>query len=474
MSLGKPDPPTPPNPYATAAAQTGTNVSTGVANAYLNNVNQNTPDGSLTYDATGSHQWTDPSTGQTYTIPTFTSTQTLSPQGQAIKNQNLGTQLNLATMGNEQSARVGGLLSTPFNPTAGGPAAGNAQNILNVPQAATSYDPGGPIQTSFGDAGQIAGANDFSADRQNVQDALMARMNPQLAIEKQGIQQQLADQGIRPGSQAYSDAMMNYSRQADDARFGAISQAGQEQARMVDMSQTAQQQMYNQLLGRGTFANSAQGQQYQQNAGLAAFGNAGLSQQLAQQQSGFNASNAARNQYMQEQYQQRNQPLNEISALMSGSQVQQPNWLNSPTSQIPTTDFAGIMNANAQQQQAAYQTQQSGWNSVMGGILGGASSLGAAYLKSDRREKENITKMGTVFADVDHDESKMGTTLKDPDRDELPIYQYSYKADPASMMHIGPMAQDVEKIDPAAVKSIGGVKHIDPQRVMGSILRARG
>ena len=49
--MSKPDPPTPPNPYATAAAQTGTNVATGVANAYLNNVNQVTPQGNLTYSA---------------------------------------------------------------------------------------------------------------------------------------------------------------------------------------------------------------------------------------------------------------------------------------------------------------------------------------------------------------------------------------------------------------------------------------
>ena len=53
--VSKPDPPTPPNPYQTAAAQTGTNVSTGVANAFLNNVNQVTPHGSLNYDVTGSY-----------------------------------------------------------------------------------------------------------------------------------------------------------------------------------------------------------------------------------------------------------------------------------------------------------------------------------------------------------------------------------------------------------------------------------
>ncbi len=57
------------------------------------------------------------------------------------------------------------------------------------------------------------------------------------------------------------------------------------------------------------------------------------------------------------------------------------------------------------------------------------------------------------------------------DAKKLPIYQYSYKDDPSSTRHIGPMAQDVERIDKKAVKTIGGVKHIDMTR-MGSILRA--
>ena len=55
---------------------------------------------------------------------------------------------------------------------------------------------------------------------------------------------------------------------------------------------------------------------------------------------------------------------------------------------------------------------------------------------------------------------------------EMPIHRYSYKDDPASTMHTGPMAQDVEKVDRSAVKKIGGVKHIDTRKVMGSILRA--
>ena len=496
--MGKPDPPTPPNPQATAAAQTGTNVSTAVANAYLNNVNQNTPDGSLSYAATGSYGWTDPSTGQTYNIPTFTSTQTLSPQGQAIKDQTLGTQLNLATMGNQQSARVSGLLSQPFDPSSAAPTAGNAQNILNVPAASTSYDAGGPIQSSIGGYGQQQTSFDTSGaanpnnvqstygsglDVNAVQQAMWGQMQPGLDVQQNKLQQQLADQGIRPGSAAYNNAMQPFGAQYNNAllqtitgatgqqatemgiqnQLGQFNNAAQQQAYneqqgIGQFANTAQQNMYQQALGAGAFANQAQGQQNAQNSAAATFNNAGLAQQLGQQQSGFNAQNAALNQYLQQAYQQRNQPLNEISALMSGSQLQNPNWLNSPTSQIATTDVAGITNQNFQNQMGIYNAQSQQYNALMGGILG----LGAGALKaSDRRLKDDITPMGTVLAAGD-----------DGERKELPIYQYSYKQDPASLRHIGPMAQDVEQIQPGAVEEHGGRKFIRPREVMGSILRA--
>ena len=81
-------------------------MSTAVANANLGNVNQNTPQGNLTYDQTGNYNWTDPTTGQTYSIPQFTATQTLSPTGQATFDQSQQAQYNLAALGNEQSARM--------------------------------------------------------------------------------------------------------------------------------------------------------------------------------------------------------------------------------------------------------------------------------------------------------------------------------------------------------------------------------
>jgi hypothetical protein len=471
MGLFKPDPPTPPNPYQTAAAQTGTNVATGVANAFLNNVNQSNPQGSLNYDVSGTYSWQDPSTGQTYNIPRFTATQNPTQDQRNIMDNNQASQFNLSQTGREQSYNIRNLLNTPFNPTGSAPTGGNASGLMGVGQAATGYNTGGPIQTSLGDAGAITRdygpADNFSADRSRVEESLYGRLNPQLAKERSNIEQRLADQGIRYGSQAYTSAMDDYNRQSNDARLAVTAQGGQEQQRMMDMAaqragfqNAAQMQQYQQNLGAGSFANAAQQQQNAQNASLAGFGNAGLAQQLAQQQSIFNAQNAGRNQYLQEQYQQRNQPMNEIAALLSGSQVQNPNWLNTPNSQIATTDIGGLINQNFAQQSQNYQSANQNWQSTMGGILGlGGNLAGAAILKSDERVKENIVPMGTVFAAGEDGEQK-----------KLPISEWSYKGDPAR--HVGPMAQDVERIDPGAVIEIGGVKHIDPKRVMGSIMRA--
>jgi len=54
-------------------------------------------------------------------------------------------------------------------------------SALNLPQANTSYATGGPIASTYGPA------DDFSADRQNVQNALMARLNPQLQVQQQAL-----------------------------------------------------------------------------------------------------------------------------------------------------------------------------------------------------------------------------------------------------------------------------------------------
>jgi Chaperone of endosialidase len=74
------------------------------------------------------------------------------------------------------------------------------------------------------------------------------------------------------------------------------------------------------------------------------------------------------------------------------------------------------------------QPDNSGY-AILGAALGTA---GGAYLKSDRRLKQDIDEVGML-------------------KDGTPVYSFSYKADPKHIKMIGLMAQDVKKRRPDAV-----------------------
>lgn len=133
---------------------------------------------------------------------------------------------------------------------------------------------------------------------------------------------------------------------------------------------------------------------------------------------------------------QRNQPINEISALLSGSQVNQPTFAANPQTSVAGTDVAGItqnhyLDANQQAQQAV-----AGNNAMMGGLFSlGGQALGTAakFAPSDRRLKTDIARVGTLD-------------------NGLPVYRYRYKA--GGPIHIGLMADDVEVVHPDAVATM--------------------
>ena len=314
--MGKSSAPTPADPKVTAGAQTAQNIGTAISQQAMNNVNQVTPDGSLTYNQTGTKQWSDPNTGKTYDIPTYTATQQLSEANQNIYDANNNAKYNFANLASNQSSRLDGLLSKPMNDS-GLPQRGSLDNL----------------NKTFN--------TDFSADRQKVEDALLDRMSPSLENDKASLESRLASQGIRIGSDAYASAMDDYSRHTNDARLSAILGAGQEQSRLAGLDQS-----------RAAFEN-----------------NVGLTK--------FNADNTARSQALQEVFAKRNQPINEITALMSGSQVSNPNFITPQVAQLANTDVAGIQANYDNQLMQEWQANQG----LQGSIFGGLADLGAAWIE---------------------------------------------------------------------------------------------
>lgn len=327
MSKKAPDP-TPPQ--ETSAATTGTNVSTAIANAWLNNPNEITPDGTKTVEQTGDYTWTDPYTNQTYTVPRFTTTTTLSEQQQAIKGQQDAASLNLATLGNNLSDTLGNQLTGNFK-------LGNAETEARLSELGR------------------------------------ARLDPKFAQDEEALRNRLAQQGIKAGSQAYQNELNTFNQGKNDA--------------------------YNQLFLTG------------------------------------------RGQAAQEQLTEDNQRINQISALLGGGQVSQPNFLTGgyTGSQIPTTNNASIISNYDQQKAAAAQANSAGIGSIIGG-------LGGLFSFSDERIKEDVKKVA---------ETKDGTN----------IYAYRFKG--GGPVQLGVMAQEIEKKDPEAVMTgPDGIKRVDYAKAM--------
>ena len=197
------------------------------------------------------------------------------------------------------------------------------QQLLNN-QNQASLGLGGTINAALGRTQEMMGEG-FNPNLpqvginagQNYQDAYMERLRPQIEQGREALDVKLANQGIPVGSEAYRRAQMAQSQRENDLLLGATTQ------------------------GFGT---------------------------------GLQANQQAYNQAMTNY----NMPLNTLSALRSGSQVQNPTFVNS--AQQATTSGADILGAtqmgyNAQMgdfnaKQAAQQSLNSG---LMG--LGGAAMM---------------------------------------------------------------------------------------------------
>ena len=108
--MGKPKA---PDPAKTAAAQGSWNSFTAQQQQVMNMTDQNSPWGSLEYAENGTQTIIDPN-GNPVQVPRYTANTTLAPQQQAIFDQTQASELNLAKIANEQSGKIGDLLSDPF------------------------------------------------------------------------------------------------------------------------------------------------------------------------------------------------------------------------------------------------------------------------------------------------------------------------------------------------------------------------
>lgn len=357
-----------------AQAQGQANLDAAKYNNRTNRVNQITPYGSQTWSSTPQFDqqgydkamadWNNAGgkksdlampNREAFAWEDWTQNQTLAPAQQALLDSSNRIGQNLADTAESGLGRVSRAMGSQFD-TSGLP------QLSSLGQGMARAQAGVPMT-------QLNGGQGYEQSRQSIVDALMARNQPGLQQARQAKETQLLNSGIERGTDAWNREQDNLSRGENDARMAAVLAGGQEQSRLAGLDQNAAQ-----------FANQAQGQQFTQQMSLDNLVNA-----LESQRAGFN--NQSRQQGIQEQAYLRSLPLNELNALRSGAQVTSPqfgNYYTANTQAAPVMD-AAIAQGNYNMQQAAQQ--QSGMNSLMGGL----ATLGSAAIISDRRRKTGIT-----------------------------------------------------------------------------------
>lgn len=244
----------------------------------------------------------------------------LSPEQQAIYDANQRSSMGMAATGEAQINATRDALSTPFNVNG-------------------AYDPSGAI-TNFNPTERTVSPTVEGYEA--IRDAIVGRQQHRLDAEREQTINDLMLQGHNPGTQGWDDRMRDLAMKENDFEMAAQLAAGDVQGRMFGMESGQRAQDFQE-----------QGQTY------------GIGSDW-------------RNQNIREAMLERQQPLNELNALRTGSQVSMPGMQGYQGFAMTAPDYAGAeqeqWNRNFMEDQQRDARRANAMNAV--GQLGGAIATG--------------------------------------------------------------------------------------------------
>ncbi len=351
--------PSPPDPVATAQAQGAANEAAARTQGRINNPNVYGPWGSQTV---------------TWDGDTPTLTQTLSDIEQQIYDADAQNRLGLGSLANQGIGSLSDLIGSAVD-FGGAPGMGSAFQLGKGPET-LDYARMPSMRSAFTTPTNLPDMPGSSESlRSRVIDAMMGRANERFAQQEDQTNSDLIARGIRPGTEAYAREMERIDQAKNDAyqqaEIGASGivndaynqdlntrqQAWNEATQGSQLGFGQQQDIYNTAL-------AAQGQRFGQQATAEQLRQSGQGQQFGQQ-------GDLRRQFISELLAQRQTPLNEISALMSGSQVNNPFSMPgyAQNAQVQPAPIASLIANN-------YNQQVGSRNNAMSGLFG----LGSAFM----------------------------------------------------------------------------------------------
>lgn len=329
-------------------------------------------------------------------------------------------------------------------------------------------------------------STDFSGDRQRVEDATykraLSRFQPDLERRNRNTAQDLANQGLAIGSEAYNSEMDRMNRMENEAYtnagYDAVREGGNAYNQLADQLLRTRGQLFGEQTGVADRMASQRGQQFAENQGTFSANNQLRQNQFAENMGVFNANNQLRNMqfgenqgmfnagqqsrqqalaeemgYRQGREATRNRQFNERASLLGMNQTQ-PSFMN-----VPQSNVSGIMQNDYANKMAGYQSGMNGLGSLagigmnlMGSGLGGKGGTSALAMNAGLG-------LPTVFPALAASDVRLKTDITKIDEvDGINVYRFRYKNKPE--VYEGVMAHEVEHI-PSAVIDINGFKHVD-------------
>lgn len=387
--------PKPPDPMATAQAQAGMNRDTAVTQYQLGATNQVTPTGSLTYSQNG---WNTP-TGYI----------SMADYNRMQSQPGVAARAPVATASKPAA-------SSPFTTTASGPSWARAGTPASQGKTAAAKSGSGGAASSSLDMSKWTPSYTATTALTPAQQAIFDKTQ----LAQGNLAGIAATQSKRLGSLLNTPFTLN--NEATEARLYELG------AKRLDPRFAADEEaMRTRLANSGIQPGSAAWK-------------ASLLQQTEAKNDAYNQLLlSGRGQAVQELLAQRNQPFNEISALLSGSQVAAPQFTSTPQPAVAGVDYTGLVNQK-------YQAEAQASQAKMGGLFGLLGAGISAIPFSDRRLKDDIRRVGKL---------DNGLTV------------YSYRMKDSPMMQIGLMADEVAEVHPGAVhRDSSGFDKVDYARAV--------
>jgi len=349
--------PSPPDPYATAAAQNAQNQSASQYNSVSNNANEINPYGTVSYKAI--EQVPIYTNGQiSGYAPRYQRSTVLSPDQQKLLGLETQAKYNMGTAGVEQSAKLREHLNTSLSKNNW---QGWQTGLTTQPLPDGTYNVNGTYNNPLQDMRQ----DQTPTDRASVEKAMMDSYNRNTRSAEDAQEASLAARGLSPGGQGYG----GYQMQRDDSRAEAARNAylasGDESRKNQDA--------FNTVAGaRFAMGDTAEKARFDManTAATTKFGmeNAAATNRFNMDKSLAEYYNAMRQGQVTEDIALRNQPINEITALMQGGQATIPQFQPYQGSPINPSNIGQYISDNYKAESASAAQTNAGIFSMIGGL----------------------------------------------------------------------------------------------------------